>query len=127
MKLGKFSKAAMVATILIVNTVPLLAAEVPKENSTKSVETSVQNEMKVTNEKTSKISESIEDSAITTKVKITLNSHPSTKALKTSVATNDSVVTISGKAKNKGEIERVTQVVGDVKGVKSVVNNMTVE
>lgn len=191
MKQGKFIKAAIVATVLIVNTVPLLATEVPKENSTKSKSTigekiddtvittqvkmalmkdsstatfgtdvtttngivvlkgtvqnndekdittkvvasvqgvkSVQNEMKVTNEQTSTISESIEDSAITTKVKITLNSHPSTKTLKTSIATNNSVVTISGKAENTGEIERVTKVVEDVKGVKSVVNNMTIE
>lgn len=88
---------------------------------------SVQNEMLVTKEQTSTVGETFEDSAITTKVKITLNSHASTKALKTSVTTNDLVVTISGKAKNKGEIELVTKVVKDVKGIKSVINNMTVE
>ncbi|MBU0924994.1 BON domain-containing protein [bacterium] len=88
---------------------------------------SVQNEMLVTKEQTSIVGETFEDSAITTKVKITLNSHASTKALKTSVTTNDLVVTISGKANNKGEIEIVTKVVKDVKGIKSVINNMTIE
>lgn len=191
MKQGKFLKAAIVATVLIVNTVPLLAAEVPKENSTKSKSTigekiddtvittqvkmalmkdsstatfgtdvtttngivvlkgtvqnnaekdittkvaasvqgvkSVKNEMKITKDQTSTVSEKIDDSAITTKVKIALNSHDSTEALKTSVTTNDLVVTVSGKAKNKAEKELVTKIVKDVDGVKSVVNIMTVE
>ncbi len=191
MKQGKFLKAAIVATVLIVNTVPLLATEVPKENITKSKSTvgekiddtvittqvkmalmkdsstatfgtdvtttngivvlkgnvqnnaekdmttkiaasvqgvkSVQNGMTVTNEQTSTVGEKIEDSAITTKVKMALTLNGSTGALRTSVTTNDSIVTVSGKAKNKAEIELVTKVVQDIDGVKSVVNNMTVE
>jgi len=189
MKQGKFLKAAIVATVLIVNTVPLLATEVP--NTTKSKSTigekiddtvittqvkmalmkdsltatlgtdvtttngvvllqgtvqdnaerdmttkvaasvqgvkSVQNEMKVINEQTSTVGERLEDSAITTKVKMALTLHVSTGALRTSVTTNNLVVTVSGKAKNKAEKELVTKVVEDVEGVKSVVNNMTVE
>lgn len=87
----------------------------------------VQNEMKVIYEQTSTVSERLEDSAITTKVKMALTVHASTKALKTSITTNDLVVTISGKAKNKAEKELVTKVIEDVKGVKKVVNNMIVE
>ena len=189
MKQGKFLKAAIVATVLIVNTVPLLATEVPnttkskstvgekiddtvittqvkmalmKESSTATLGTdvsttngvvllqgtvqdnterdmttkvaasvqgvkSVENEMKVTNELTSTVSERLEDSAITTKVKMALTLHASTGALRTSVTTTDLVVTVSGKAKNKAEKELVTKVVEDVEGVKKVINNMTVE
>ncbi len=187
MKQGKFLKAAIVATVLIVNTVPLLATEVPnptkytigekiddtvitaqvkialmkdsststlgadvkttngivliqgtvqdnyeRDMTTKVAESvrgvkSVQNEMKVINEITSTVSERLEDSAITTKVKMALTLHTSTGALRTSVTTTDLVVTVTGKAKNKAEKELVTKVIEDVEGVKKVVNNMTVE
>lgn len=88
---------------------------------------SVQNEMKVIYEQTSTVGERLEDSAITTKVKMALTVHASTGALRTSVTTTDLVVTVSGKAKNKAEKELVTKVIEDVEGVKKVVNNMTVE
>ncbi|MFA6742124.1 MAG: BON domain-containing protein [Arcobacteraceae bacterium] len=190
MKQGKFLKATIIATVLIVNTVPLLATEVPKENIIKSKSTvgekiddsiittqvkmalllhrrtatfqtdittndgiviiegtvqkseekefitkvvedihgvrSVQNEMIITNS-TATVSEKIADSALTAKVKMALVLHRSTGALRTSVATTDSVVTVGGKAKNKAERELVTKVVEDVEGVKNVVNTMTVE
>ena len=87
---------------------------------------SVQNEMLVTKEQTSTVGEKIEDAAITTKVKMALGLNTSTGALRTSVTTNDSVVTVSGKAKNKAEKELVNKVIEDIEGVKSVVNNMTV-
>ena len=189
MKQGKFLKAAIVATVLIVNTVPLLATEVSdttkskstigekiddtiittqvkmalmKDSSTATLGTdvtttngivllqgtvqdnterdmttkvaasvqgvkSVQNEMKVINEQTSTVGERLEDTAITTKVKMALASHASTGALRTSVTTTDLVVTVSGKAKNKAEKELVSKIVEDVEGVKKVINNMTVE
>ena len=186
MKQGKFLKAAMVATILIVNTVPLLATEVPnitkstvgekiddsvvttqvkmallKDSLTATLGTdvkttngivllqgtvqdnierdmitkvaasvqgvkNVQNEMKVITEQTSTVSERLEDSAITTKVKRALTLHALTGALETSVSTTDLVVTLSGKAKNKTEKELVTKIVEDVEGVKKVINNMTI-
>jgi osmotically-inducible protein OsmY len=37
------------------------------------------------------------------------------------------VVTVSGEAKNPAEKDLVTKLVSDVKGVKSVVNNMEVK
>lgn len=190
MKQGKFIKAAIVATVLIVNTVPLLATEVPKENIIKSKSTvgekiddtiittqvkmalllhrttatfqtdvttndgvviiegtvqkseekefitkvvedihgvkSVQNKMTTTNNTTT-IGEKIGDTALTAKVKMALVLHRSTGALRTSVTTTDSVVTVGGKAKNKAEKELVTKVVEDVEGVNNVVNNMTIE
>lgn len=191
MKQGKFLKATFVATVLIVNIVPLLATEVPKENATKAKATvgeriddtvittqvkialmkdsstatfgtdvtttngivalkgtvqtnaekdmttrvvagvqgvkGVQNNMKVTNEQTTTVVEKMEDATITTKVKMALAVHYSTGALRTSVTTTDSIVTVGGKAKNEAERELVTKVVEDIEGVKKVINTMTIE
>ena len=57
MKQSKFLKATLVASVLIVNTFPLIAAETVKESITKSIHSA---------------GEEIEDSAITSKVKIAL-------------------------------------------------------
>jgi hyperosmotically inducible protein len=69
----------------------------------------------------------IDDASITAQVKSTLNSHRSTSALKTKVETTDGVVTLSGIARNAAEKSLVTKLVNDIYGVKSVVNNMTLE
>ena len=71
--------------------------------------------------------ENIDDASITAQVKATLLSHRSTGVLRTKVATKDGVVTLMGQARNAAEKDLVTKLVGDVNGVKSVVNNMTIE
>ncbi|MGD0649818.1 MAG: BON domain-containing protein [Verrucomicrobiia bacterium] len=71
--------------------------------------------------------EKIDDASITAQVKMTLLSHRSTGVLRTKVETNDGVVTLGGKARNAAEKDLVTKLVEDVHGVKSVVNNMTIE
>lgn len=73
------------------------------------------------------IGEKIDDASITAQVKAALVSHRSTSAIKTKVETTDGVVTLSGKARNAAEKTLVTKLVTDVNGVKSVINNMTVE
>ena len=73
------------------------------------------------------IGEKIDDASITAQVKSSLMSHRSTSALKTKVETTDGVVTLSGKARNAAEKSLVTKLVTDINGVKSVINNMTVE
>ncbi len=73
------------------------------------------------------IGETIDDSSITAQVKLTLMYHKSTSAMRTSVKTKDGVVTLRGKAQNPAERDLVTKLVSDVKGVKSVNNEMTVE
>ncbi len=90
----------------------------------------VNNEMTVT--KTLKkthdtVGEKIDDASITAQVKMALLFHRSTSAVNTKVKTNNSVVTLSGKAKNTAEKDLVTKLVEDVKGVKSVKNQMTIE
>jgi osmotically-inducible protein OsmY len=71
--------------------------------------------------------ESIDDASITALVKTTLLYYRSTSGLKTTVETKDGVVTLKGTAKNAAEKDLATKFADDVHGVKSVVNNMTVE
>jgi osmotically-inducible protein OsmY len=73
------------------------------------------------------VGEKVDDASITAQVKMTLLSHRSTSSLNTKVKTKDGVVTLGGKAKNAAEKELATKVVNDVKGVKSVNNQMTIE
>ena len=71
--------------------------------------------------------EKIDDASITTQVKYALLSHKSTSALKTKVTTNDGVIVITGEAASDAERSLVTKLAQDVRGVKSVSNNMTVK
>jgi osmotically-inducible protein OsmY len=70
--------------------------------------------------------EQIDDASITSQVKIVLLYHRSTSAIKTSVATKRGVVTLTGTAKNEAERDLATKYAEDVKGVKSVKNQMTI-
>jgi hyperosmotically inducible periplasmic protein len=71
--------------------------------------------------------EKMDDASITAQVKGSLLSHRSTSMLNTKVSTTDGVVTLGGAAKNAAEKDLVTKLVADIDGVKSVVNNMTIE
>jgi len=63
----------------------------------------------------------------TAMVKMTLLYHRSTSGLKTSVTTKNGVVTLTGKAGNAAEKNLATKLAGDVNGVESVDNLMTLE
>ena len=71
--------------------------------------------------------ETMDNASITAQVKMTLLFHRSTSMLNTTVDTKDGVVILGGKAKNAAEKDLVTKLVTDITGVKSVINNMTVE
>jgi len=71
--------------------------------------------------------EAIDDASITAQVKSSLLAHRSTSAMKTKVQTDNGVVTVSGVAKNAAEKSLVTKLAEDINGVKSVVNNMTID
>lgn len=73
------------------------------------------------------IGEKIDDASITSQMKYALLSHKGTSAVKTKVTTVDGVVTITGEAKSDAEKALVTKLAQDVRGVKSVDNNMTVK
>ena len=71
--------------------------------------------------------EKIDDASITSQVKYALLSHKATSALKTKVKTNDGVIVITGEASSDAEKSLVTKLARDIRGVKSVENNMTVK
>jgi hyperosmotically inducible protein len=75
----------------------------------------------------STVGEAMDDASITTQVKYALLTHGSTSALKTKITTTDAVVSISGEADSDAEISLVTKLAQDVRGVKSVSNEMTVK
>ena len=70
--------------------------------------------------------EVISDSWITTKVKSDLAVESDVSATHISVKTVDGVVTLSGKASSQAEVNKAIQVAGQIKGVKSVVNELEV-
>lgn len=71
--------------------------------------------------------EKMDDTSITTKVKMKLLSNKATSALNTKVETVDGVVTLTGKAKSTAEKELATQLAQEVKGVKSVNNGIKID
>jgi hyperosmotically inducible protein len=75
----------------------------------------------------STIGEDIDDASITSQVKYALLSHRSTSALSTKVITENAVVSITGVAGSDAEKALVTKLAQDTRGVKSVVNDMTVK
>ena len=90
----------------------------------------VRNEMIVSNtggKPPRTIVETIDDESITAQVNMALLLHRSTSFLHTTVMTKRGMVTVGGKARNEAEIDLVTKLVNDIKGVKNVVNRMTVE
>jgi hyperosmotically inducible protein len=77
--------------------------------------------------KTETMGEKIDDASITSQVKFALLSHKSTSALKTKVKTDDGVIKITGEASSAAEKALVTKLAEDVRGRKSVTNDMTVK
>jgi hyperosmotically inducible periplasmic protein len=74
----------------------------------------------------STVGDKIDDASITAQVKSSLLTHHSTSALHTTVSTADGVVSLGGIAKNDAERTLVTKLATDIKGVTSVINNMTI-
>lgn len=73
------------------------------------------------------VSENIDDASITSQVKYALLTHKSTSALKTKVSTTDGVVRVTGDAGSEAEKSLVTKLAQDVRGTKSVTNDMLVK
>ena len=75
----------------------------------------------------STMGEKIDDASITSQLKYELLTTKATSAVKTKVTTVEGVVTITGEAGSDAEKSLVTKLAQDVRGVKSVDNNMTVK
>jgi osmotically-inducible protein OsmY len=73
------------------------------------------------------VSEDMDDASITSQVKYTLLAHRSTSALATKIVTENAIVSITGVAGSDAEKSLVTKLAQDTRGVKSVVNDMTVK
>ncbi len=86
----------------------------------------VQDKMAADSNRKDSMGDKIDDASITSQVKYALLTHKSTSALKTKVTTNDGVIMITGVAANDAEKSLVTKLASDVRGVRSVNNNMTV-
>lgn len=73
------------------------------------------------------VAEQIDDVSITTQVKYALLRHRSTSALNTRIATADGIVRVTGLAASEAEKALVTKLAHDVRGTKSVNNEMIVK
>jgi osmotically-inducible protein OsmY len=69
----------------------------------------------------------MDDASITTQVKYALLANKATGAFKTGISTTEGVITITGVANSEAEKALVTKLAGDIRGVKSVTNDMTVK
>ena len=86
---------------------------------------SVSNQMTVKGERT--MDARVDDATITAQVKSALVSRRSTSAINTTVKSFNGVVTLGGVAKNEAEKELAEKLARGVRGVREVVNKMTVE
>jgi len=71
--------------------------------------------------------EYFDDTVITTKVKAEILNEPSLKSAEINVETFKGVVQLSGFVNSQADINKAVEVVGRVKGVKSVRNDMRVK
>lgn len=71
--------------------------------------------------------ETIDDASITSQVKFSLLANKATSALGTKVTTMSGVVHVTGEANSDAEKSLVTKLASDVRGTKSVINDMTVK
>lgn len=85
----------------------------------------VVNTMAVRTGRAAEESERIDDASIATRVRTVLSTRPSEDSVTTRVETLAGVVVLSGIARNADEKSRVTRLVSDIAGVKSVDNRMT--
>jgi len=72
------------------------------------------------------VGERIDDASITTQVKFALLRSSATRVLKSQITTTDGVVKITGEARSAAEKALVTKLASDIRGVKSVNNEMII-
>jgi osmotically-inducible protein OsmY len=89
----------------------------------------VRNEMVVESpiDRSGAVREVIDDASITSQIKFALLTNSATSALSTKVTTENGIVSIGGMAGSDAEKALVTKLAEDTRGVKSVVNEMTVK
>ena len=78
-------------------------------------------------ERNQTMTEKVEDGWITTKIKSDFAVDKTVSAMNIHVNTDNGVVHLSGDAKNADEVNRAIQIARNVKGVKSVRNEMQIQ
>ena len=78
-------------------------------------------------ERNQTMTEKVEDGWITTKIKSDFAIDKTVSAMNIHVNTDNGVVHLSGVAKNADEVNRAIQIARNVKGVKSVRNEMQIQ
>jgi len=68
----------------------------------------------------------VDDAMVTTKVKTALLADSDIKGLAINVDTSQGVVSLNGEVKNQAQVDRAAKLAGEVEGVKSVLNNLTI-
>ncbi|WP_293775843.1 BON domain-containing protein [uncultured Oxalicibacterium sp.] len=69
----------------------------------------------------------VDDAMITTKVKTALLADSDIKGLEINVDTSKGVVSLNGAVQNQAQVDRAAKLAGEVDGVKSVLNNLTIK
>ncbi|GGB95252.1 hypothetical protein GCM10007205_00620 [Oxalicibacterium flavum] len=69
----------------------------------------------------------VDDTVITTKVKTALLADSDIKGLQVNVDTSEGVVSLNGEVQNQAQVDRAAKLAGEVEGVKSVLNNLTIK
>ncbi len=69
----------------------------------------------------------VDDAMITTKVKTALLADSDIKGLDVNVNTSKGVVSLNGAVSNQTQIDRAAKIAGEVEGVTSVLNNLTIK
>ena len=106
--------------------VKMVQNDIMVQEPAKDADMNRSNDSKMDRSRNGTVGEDIDDASITSQVKFALLRHKSTSALKTKVTTTNGVVHIMGDANSDAEKSLVTKLAGDVRGTKSVNNDMMV-
>lgn len=94
--------------------------------ATDSAEKKMEQAGSAISEKTAQAGDTLQDAAITAKVKSALVAEPGLNALSIDVDTENGVVSLFGSADTQANRERATQLASAVEGVKSVQNKLVI-
>ena len=99
----------------------------PAETAGKKFDQVVEDANKKIDEKSEKLSVTLDDSEITTKVKSAIFAEPGLKTLQISVDTAKGVVTLSGSVDSQQNSDKAKSLASAITGVKSVENRLVVK
>lgn len=97
------------------------------ETAGQKLDRSAEKVASATDRATTQAAVAVDDAAITTKVKTAVLAEPGLKTLQIGVDTKNGVVTLSGTVDSPALKERAMQIVQNVSGVQSVVDNLAVK